>query len=371
MKKILIVSNFFYPEITPRAFRTTELVKGFCKKGWQVDLIIPNKSIYKENSLKIDNLTFIFADESEIKQDNASKNKALKSSKIKEALKKIIFYFFPPELFIFYSKGITRKLLQTDKKYDKIISISHPLSIHLSVALASIRNEKLRASKKIAEFSDPPFKGKFKSVFVINYLFIFWFSKVFDFFVVPLKEALPKFKFFKNLSEIKIIPQGVFIDEYKTEVYRKNDVPSFAYAGSFYRELRDPTYFFEYLKSIDSDFKFDLYIPKDNYFRPKILAYANQINGEIRILDYLPRKELIFELSKNDFLINFDNENSSMSPSKLIDYAITQRPILSFNKSCFDKEFFMEFLNNDFSHQINIDLSKYNMQHIIQDFIDL
>ena len=37
-KKILIVSKSFYPEISPRSFRTTELVKEFCRLGHDVTL---------------------------------------------------------------------------------------------------------------------------------------------------------------------------------------------------------------------------------------------------------------------------------------------------------------------------------------------
>src|SRR5690348_17274732 len=63
-KKILITSYYFEPEITPRAFRTTELVKEFLKKGYTVDLYIPrteekdkinleNCNIYYVNSRKM------------------------------------------------------------------------------------------------------------------------------------------------------------------------------------------------------------------------------------------------------------------------------------------------------------------------------
>lgn len=371
MKKVLIISHFFYPEITPRAFRTTELVKGFCKKGWSVDLIVPNKKVYKEKKVILNNFNLIYADEPE-KQHNSKDNKVTnKVSKARAALKRIVFYFFPPEIFLYYNKGITQRLKQINKNYDKIISISHPLSIHLSLAIASITNKKIKKAQKIAEFSDPPFKGNYKSVLFTNYIFIIWFTKLFDLFVVPVKEAVPKFKCFKDITKIRVIPQGVFFEEFKTCPYKKNRIPHFSYAGSFYKELRDPSYFFEFLKGIDNEFRFDLYLPQENYFKPKILDYANQIKGEIRIFDFLPRQELISVLSKNDFLINFDNENASMSPSKLIDYAITKRPILSFNKGSFDGDVFKAFLEYDFTHQIHIDVNKYDMNHITDNFIEL
>ena len=40
-KKILIVSRSFYPENSPRSFRTTELVKEFARKGNNVTVLTP------------------------------------------------------------------------------------------------------------------------------------------------------------------------------------------------------------------------------------------------------------------------------------------------------------------------------------------
>ena len=40
--RICIVSYNFYPIINPRAFRTNELVKGFCDNGHKITLFIPD-----------------------------------------------------------------------------------------------------------------------------------------------------------------------------------------------------------------------------------------------------------------------------------------------------------------------------------------
>ena len=38
-KKILLVSNGFYPEISPRSYRATELAKEFYRQGHEVTVI--------------------------------------------------------------------------------------------------------------------------------------------------------------------------------------------------------------------------------------------------------------------------------------------------------------------------------------------
>lgn len=42
--RILIVSGFFYPTNTPRAFRTTELAKEFARCGHEVTVMIPQNN---------------------------------------------------------------------------------------------------------------------------------------------------------------------------------------------------------------------------------------------------------------------------------------------------------------------------------------
>ena len=39
IKKILLVTNGFFPEISPRSYRATELAKEFCRQGHEVTVI--------------------------------------------------------------------------------------------------------------------------------------------------------------------------------------------------------------------------------------------------------------------------------------------------------------------------------------------
>jgi len=60
-KKILIVCRSFYPEISPRSLRATELAEEFARQGHEVTIIFPTKgrdysSFEKEYGLRIINL---------------------------------------------------------------------------------------------------------------------------------------------------------------------------------------------------------------------------------------------------------------------------------------------------------------------------
>jgi hypothetical protein len=373
-KKILIVSNYFYPELTPRAFRTHELVKAFLAKGYLVELVIPNKRLIKECPVSHKNLIVHFCpcENSSISSNNDEE--VVKNSKTLfkyDFLRKFIVYFLPKEIFLTYNNDITKVLLSLKGDFCAVISISHPISIHFSVIIGSFFNRRLRIDRRIAEFSDPLFKGDLFSVFPFYALIGYLFSAYFNCFVVPIEKSKDKFRLFKKSHKIHIIPQGFELNKYKIAEFTKNEIPTFAYAGRFYEKLRDPLYFFDFLKEVKINFIFKLYLKDDDEFRNKILQYQNQIVGSISIMDFIPREELIFELSKCDFLINFENNNEAMKPSKLIDYAISKRPILSFTSNSFNPTYFYEFLGADFQNQHRIEIMSYDINKVIEEYVKL
>ena len=72
-----------------------------------------------------------------------------------------------------------------------------------------------------------------------------------------------------------------------------------------------------------------------------------------------------------DFLINFDNNVSGQLPSKLIDYAMTSKPILNI-ESDLNINIIDEFLNGDYSNSLKIhNLDDYKIENVTNKFIDL
>ena len=57
-KKILIVGTTFFPEQSPRSFRTTELAKELARKGHQVNVLLP-QNIQKKIEDSFENSTGI------------------------------------------------------------------------------------------------------------------------------------------------------------------------------------------------------------------------------------------------------------------------------------------------------------------------
>jgi len=73
-----------------------------------------------------------------------------------------------------------------------------------------------------------------------------------------------------------------------------------------------------------------------------------------------------------DFLVNFENGTDIHSPSKLVDYALTKRPIISIDSDFSSKKIFLQFLNGNYSNQYSVEnIDQYNIINVVQNFIKL
>jgi len=96
------------------------------------------------------------------------------------------------------------------------------------------------------------------------------------------------------------------------------------------------------------------------------------LGKKLEVRCYIPRNELLEVLGKMDFLINFEEESKVQKSSKLIDYALVQRPILSMKPFDIDKIVLKEFLIGNYEKQREIDdIEQYNIKNVASDFIDL
>ena len=73
-----------------------------------------------------------------------------------------------------------------------------------------------------------------------------------------------------------------------------------------------------------------------------------------------------------DFLVDFVLVSENQRSSKLIDYTLTKRPILSINTLEMDTTMVDDFLNGDYTRQLVLpDIEKYNIVNVANQFIGL
>lgn len=365
-KKILIISRSFYPENTPRGFRTTELAKQFARTGHKVTVVTPrtnriHDAFEKEFGVLIKDLGVL-----------KWKPIAVKGGGVNRLFRRILvrassLLFLYPDI---ESLFLVRKALKREnEKYDLLLTIAAPHPVHWATAM-TFRKVRLLAKTWVADCGDPFMGGEndtFKRLFYFKY-FEKWFCRKADFITVPIAEAIPAYyPEFRN--KIRVIPQGFrFEDVPLKNLLVQNTVPTFAYAGTLIPRVRDPHEFFEFLNKTDLDYKFFIYTGNTDYAQ----KYARNSNGRIEVRPLLPRLDLLNILQEVDFVVNFENKGVRQSPSKLIDYVILKKPILSVKTFGFTPDIFLEFLNRDYRHQLMIeDPDQYRIETVSQKMIDL
>ena len=375
---ILIASYFFFPENTPRAFRTTELAKIFLKNGHKVDLFIPEyeydySDFYSDVNLKIFKIQtgFLLNKKQKYKINHKSKSKDVIITKGYGLLKKFlikVYNYFTAGRTIEYYPELIKAIRKTPEEYDLIISISLPFIVNYAVARAF--NSKCNAIK-IVDYGDPFYyyqKGKIAPYFK-------WLEKrvlnnFYDYVLLPTEKGIEFFVNYNIENKIKIIPQGFDFSEIKTARYKKNEVITFGYAGLFYNDIRDPRPFFDFLDRTNKDFRFIVYtdlINKESF--NLIKDYVKKLGEKFILHSLIPRIDCVYELSKLDFLVNFESYHAS--PSKLIDYTLSGRPILSIDTKKMDDNKILNFLNGDYKDNFKLDISKFDINNIYREIMKL
>lgn len=363
--KILIISGSFYPQNTPRAFRTTELAKELAEQGHEVRVYIPNIK-YNYAELIKDHKTL----DIRLCRNLAWRDVKLSGSRLKywihRIIRRILIQFLEYPSIQWYLK--MPQILKNEKGYDLLISIAVPHPIHWGIARCMKKG--MNPSKTwVADCGDPYMglkTGSFKRPFYFSYLEKLFCKKA-DFITIPVESG--RSSYYKQFHhKIIVIPQGFNFEEVKKIKYQAQQKIRFCYAGGFIPNRRDPRPILDALERIDVEFEFIVYTKQKNLFA----GYDQKLQNKLIINDYVDRIELIKIMSGMDFLLNIENGTTAQIPSKLIDYALSDRPILSLDSQSLDVQKLSAFLHRDYSSQLIVDnLEDYNIKNVAKKFIDL
>lgn len=362
--KIVVIAAKIYPTSTPRATRATELAKQLAKMGHEVALCAVLDNIdYSEfesrYNLKVIPLkTLFFLNRQKISFVRKAFNKVLYT-----LLHRLIEF---PEIEL---KRSVKKLLLKQKDVDYLITIGRPYPIHWGATAAKKALKERFPKHWTSDCGDPYWGDPFnKHPFYFKKLEEQW-SAATDSIVVPIESAKKAYLPIAQ-PKISVIPQGFDFSDVKIkEGPTNNSCPTFAYSGYVYVGRRDPSSLLDYLSTIKQEFKIVIYTQQNGFYE----KYLEKLKGKIELRTYVPRNQLIYELSCMDFLINLTNLSTVQSPSKLIDYYLTKRPIIDISTPFNEHDLINDALNGVF-HQnqySTVDIDQYNIVNVANKFMEL
>jgi hypothetical protein len=362
--KILLVSNGFFPEISPRSYRATELARELSRQGHSVKVITRYRPHNYEEFLRDVPIELMMWKKSWLPRVPDSDNRFL--SRLSGLVSRILSLFFEyPAIDDMFK---VRRVLRHESDYDLMISFAVPYPVHWGVAWARKKRHKI-AGKWIADCGDP-YMGDVVDTFRKPFYFKY-FEKAFcrkaDYITIPIEGAIDGYyREFHN--KIRVIPQGFNIEIRRNgNSVPENRVPTFAYAGGFIPGVRDPGLLMEYLSSVDKPFKFLVFTNQPEFFA----GYTGSLGDRLVVSSYIPRNELLKILEQMDFLINLDNNTTLNSPSKLIDYSIAGRPVLNITRD-FRADDLLAFLSGNYERGMSLpDPEQFHIKNIALKFLDL
>jgi hypothetical protein len=363
MKNILIVTNAFYPENSPRSLRATELSVELSKQGHFVT-VITHPRVGIESFCETHNIRF--------------KSLGLLSwpfPKIKGTGLILLFWRVIVRLSTMFFEypfiqiiPLLKKALKGESGYDMLISVAVPYPIHWGVA--SVRTNKNPIAKIWVADCGDPYMGQENDTFKPPFYFGWiekWFCRKADYLTVPFDGAIKSY--YKEFHhKIKVVPQGLTFPVLNKQI-KTDKIPTFGYAGNISSYMHYATPFFHLLNTLDVDFKFVIYTnDKERY--TQILNEKTLLKCEFN--NYIERFHLLNELNKVDFLVHFPYVVQVQKSLKLVDYHYLNKPILSFVADEFSKQKLMQFLMSDYKNKLNTEnIDCYRIENVANQFIQL
>lgn len=375
--KIAILTAVFHPELHPRAFRAYELAKEYAIQGHEVEVFLLTRikgfdyeQLSQELHIKI---TILPLYTRELGAENVFQQTHPLLRWIHWGYRWLLEYLLAGNLFA-YSTRIANHLQQEMQEKDMVIALSTPFMNLLGLAkyVHQLPKNIEKKTVYIADSGDPFYYSQQTKRALYFKWVEKWVYRHFDYLSIPTSDAIPAYAPLIPKEKIQIIPQAFNMRDVHLSPAPTGDIPTLAYAGVFYQDIRNPEFLLQHLCTLTEDFRFHIYLRhRDPNITSVLDKYQKQL-GEKLIIHYsMKRTELLYRLSECHFLINISNTTSTQLPSKLIDYGITKRPVYSFDKQSFNPQVFAAFMHGDYTYAMPIDIRPYDIEVVTKQFIEL
>ncbi len=335
--KVLIVNYYGAPMTGAHAYRWSQLAKHWSQQGWEVDYIC-SRQHSKEDAT--DKLLYndIRVGFSLAKRRGGVGKESSGSirSRLLLALKKVYrSVFWPDGLWHWMPYACFAIWKNRKHKYDLIVSYSPTYSSHLAVLL--FKKLSKREFTWIADYGDPfslsnsmP-PNNFKLYRGLNRLAERSIIRNCSSIVFTNKETkLTYDDSYSCKDKSHHIPHLVDLEEFYSSLAEESSSTDLVlvYVGGFHRGIREPCLALDIIERL-------IRILKDKGVTLQVDFYG-PVNGvKVRSVDgvlwhgEVDRRRAIEIMKRADILLNIENVNCIMTPSKIVEYVATGKPIVN------------------------------------------
>lgn len=344
--RVLIVNYYYPPLIDAHAYRWEQIAQYWAKSGHQVEVITGRvhgaPDCRPESGVDVTRVGVIARS---VQASPPASNGALQPrrlrARIMDFLRPLYRTLYWPDSAWHWIPSLTLELLRKRGiKYDLVISYYPCMGAHLGVAALKYFS-KYPAFKWIADYGDP-----FSTSLTMqpnNYAVYDRLNKRTErslarsanFMVFTNEATADAYRTALGVDEnVRVIPHLVNIDRLYSAGFRSgSDVSApviLYYIGGFHKNIREPARLFDLVRGMNKGgsgkYLLKIYGPL-NGFNLAELSPADC--PEIMYLGPIERDKAIEILKTADAIVNVDNENCIMTPSKIVECISTGRPIVN------------------------------------------
>ena len=346
--RIFIINYYYPPVVNAHAYRWEQIARHWAAEGYQVEVIsgraIGVKNNYKDAgvSVKRVGLTAMPTGFSSNVNSNSGVIIGLRTSLLKLLRPIYRLLYWPDAMWHWVPSVILEILRRRATKYDLVVSYYPCAGAHLAAAVLK-KWTKSAELIWIADYGDPfstsitmP-PNNFSLYRRLNEIFERYLLCSANACVFTNEDTAAKYEGLICQSEkVKVIPHLVDVKKFyagscslsqSAAEFPSARLINLVYIGGFHREIREPTQLFELMRQLNKEtssvFRLTIYGPENGFnLSPDDCPYI-EYKGEIQ------RGQAVELIGNADILINVDNKNCAMVPSKLVEYIGTGRPLIN------------------------------------------
>lgn len=397
--KILIITYYYTPAISPRAFRWTTIAEYWAKKGEYVKVIcswepgLERSEIINDVHIHRIGNTAVKMLRKRLKDNDSIKNVTLKEKeKSKNKLSLFLKYiynhtwkkiYWPDFACLWYFSALKKaKYLLTTGKYDRLITVSIPFTCHMIGLNIKKHNPDLLW---IMDIGDPFYVldatpvNNHKIYRRLNYLTERKIINYTDIITVTTEALLKMYGdlFPKSNKKIYVIPPLISLSENNNNIdnhiFIKKNMIRLVFVGTLYKTIRSPYFLLKYFKKLlqtSLGDRLELHFFGDiNDCASSFEFYEDLLNNKIFIHGLVTHNVALQATKEADFLINVGNNTFYQLPSKMVEYMSSGKPIINFISSSNDSSL---PLIKDYPFHLNIidnNITKENNVLLLENFI--